>query len=339
MCPELSAPVDIPIKYPDDPRLFALVDLESELLRRAVEGPADSLWQRAREFVAVRSFRDIHTMGRFVQYECRTEFLEGLPVYVGERSRERCRSFLRRRWSARLRSAVGASEDLLECLDLGPDLEWYRGERLRCTGAAICLLLDELHPEWKDEVSDRCVEPYRILEEITDVRRPSPRDLAERYDLERRTEERSRFIDATKSEPEREYEQIVKGPGPMFCVTTNLLTGASVSFDPENFDRVDDHREVHRRLIRVEYSGGTYVSVKGRPVAAILGAGEFDYEHLVFAAPDEYTVTVDGEPFLLERGVHHLDGPLSVEAVGLSIRAQVSVVIVGEDRITFVLHR
>lgn len=338
-CPELSEPVSIRLKYPDDPKLFALVDLECELLRRAVDAPADSVWQRACEFVAVRAFRDIHTMGRFVQFERHAEFLGGLPAYIGERSRQQCRPFLRRRWSARLRGAVGASKNLLACLGAGPDLEWYRVDRLECTGAAICLLLDELRPEWRDEVSDRCIEPYRILEEITYGHRPSPKALAERYDLEGRTQERSVFIDMSKSEPERAYEKIVKGPGPFFCVTTNLLTGARVSFDPENFDRVDDHREVHRRFLRVEYSGGTYVSVKGRPIAAVVGAGEFDYEHLIFAAPDEYTVTVDGEPLPLEPGVHQVDRPISVEAEGISIAAQVAVVVVGEDRITFVLHQ
>jgi hypothetical protein len=112
-----------------------------------------------------------------------------------------------------------------------------------------------------------------------------------------------------------------------------------VSHDPENTVQVDEHRTVHKRVIRIEYSGGTHVHVVGRPVAAVVGGGEFDIEQLIMAAPEEYSVTVRGEPLALTKGVHQITGHLSVEGGGVSIEADAGIVMVGENKVTFMLHR
>ena len=57
------------------------------------------------------------------------------------------------------------------------------------------------------------------------------------------------------------------------------------------------------------------------------------------AAPEDMSVTVGGEPLALTKGVHQITGHLSVEGGGISIEAEAGIVMVGESKVTFMLHR
>ena len=89
-----------------------------------------------------------------------------------------------------------------------------------------------------------------------------------RYDVESRMAEKRAFIDSMKSGPEKLFEGITEGDHPILAIDTHLLASSQVSYDPENIVEVDEHRMVHKRVIRIEYSGGTHVHVIGRPIAA-----------------------------------------------------------------------
>jgi hypothetical protein len=168
---------------------------------------------------------------------------------------------------------------------------------------------------------------------------PRASEVLAAYDVEGRTEERRAFIQGTKSDAERLFEEITEGAHPILTIDTHLLASSQVSYDPENIETVDAHRFVHKRIIKIEYSGGTHVHVIGRPVATIVGQDEFDIERLIMEAPEDYAVTMRGEPLPLESGVTEITGHLCVEGPGLSVEAEAGIMMVGEGKVTFVLHR
>jgi hypothetical protein len=238
-----------------------------------------------------------------------------------------------------LAAGLGEPRCFAACAGTEGTLEWYSDDRFACTGAAVCMLLDRLAPDWKREVEEDCVEPYEVLKEMFKTKTPRASEVLERYDVDGRLANKRAFIDGLKSEPEKLFEAIAEGDHPIWNVDTHLLASSQVSHDPENTVQVDEHRTVHKRVIRIEYSGGTHVHVVGRPVAAVVGGGEFDIEQLIMAAPEEYSVTVRGEPLALTKGVHQITGHLSVEGGGVSIEADAGIVMVGENKVTFMLHR
>jgi hypothetical protein len=289
--------------------------------------------------LAVRAVRRIGILGEAVKYERWLEVVDGIPAYIGERCRDEASSFL-----------DGESRELLEvgldgpgcfhaCAESEGSLGWYSRDRFACTGASVCMLLDRLAPGWKEQVEERCVEPYQVLWVMLRTKVPRASEVLVRYDVDSKIAERRAFIASTKSEPEKLFEEVTEGDHPILTVDTHLLASSQVSYDPENIVEVDDHRVVHKRVIKIEYSGGTHVYVLGRPVAAVLGEDAFDIEQLIMAAPAEYHVTVGGEPLSLQSGVHQITGHLSVEATGLSIEAEAGIIMVGEGRVTFMLHR
>lgn len=338
-CRDMTEPVDLFEGYPLTPKNMALADIECELLTRAVRAPGDSLEQRALEFLAVRTVRRIGILGEAVNYERWLEVVNGIPAYIGERCRDEASSYLDGEARELLSVGLDGPGCFHACAESKGSLGWYSMDRFACTGASVCMLLDRLVPEWKDQVEERCVEPYEVMRTVMRTKVPRASEVLARYDVESRIAEKRMFIDSMKSEPEKLFEEITEGDHPILTVDTHLLASSQVSYDPENIVEVDDHRVVHMRVIKIEYSGGTHVHFIGRPVAAVLGEDEFDIEQLITAAPAEYCVTVGGEPLSLQRGVHQITGHLSVEASGLSIEAEAGIVMVGEDRVTFVLHR
>lgn len=338
-CHDVTEPVDLFEGYPLKPKNMVLSDIEWELLMRAVRAPDDSLEQHALDFLAVRAVRRIGILGEAVKYERWREVVDGIPAYIGERCRNEAAPFLK-----------GESRDLLSvgldgpgcfeaCAQTEGSLDWYACDRFACTGAAVCMLLDRLAPEWKQEAEERCAEPYAMLWGMFRTKVPRASEVLEPYDVDSRMAEKRAFIDGTKSGPEKLFEEITEGDHPILTIDTHLLASSQVSYDPENVVQVDGHRFVHKRMIKIEYSGGTHVYVIARPVAAVTGGDEFDIGQLIMAAPEDYEVTVGGEPLLLESGVHQITGHLSVEGSGLSIEAEAGVVMVGEDKVTFMLHR
>jgi hypothetical protein len=338
-CQEMTEPVDLFEGYPLTAKNLMLADIECELLARAVRAPDDSLEERTLEFLAVRAVRRIGILGESVRYERWREVVDGIPAYVGERCREMAAPFLDGERLDLLAAGLDGPGCFEACAESEGTLAWYSCDRFACTGASICLLLDRLAPDWKREVEERCIEPYEMLWVMRRTEIPMASEVLERYDVDARTAEKEAFILSLKSEPERLFEEIAAGDHRILAVDTHLLASSQVSYDPENIVEVDDHRVVHKRVIKIEYSGGTHVHVIGRPVAAVVGEGEFDIEQLIMEAPEEYSVTIGGQPLTLERGVHQITGHLSVEGAGLSIEAEAGLVMVGEDKVTFMLHR
>jgi hypothetical protein len=102
--------------------------------------------------------------------------------------------------------------------------------------------------------------------------------------------------------------------------------------------RVDDHREVHTRVLKAEFSGGTHVYVTGSPVAATLG-GPLEYQQFELRLPPDMVATADGTRLDLTPGIHAAGRGLLVEGTGLSVEARSATVIVGANRTTIVLQQ
>ncbi len=339
-CPELGETIDLMISYPSDARNLALVDVECDLLRRALAAPADSLEKRVIEFVSVRSVRRLGMGRQFVSYERQREFLDGLPAYIGERCREIGAAYLRGEAGERLRDELGTPGGLEHCYPEKVDLDWYRGERFMWSGACVCLILDRYHPEWREEVAERCVDPFEVLFDLTRRKTIRTKGLLERYGLEERLVDRAEFIDRTKSAPEKLFESVAGTEKPLLIFNVRMLASVSVSYDPENVETVDAHRTVHKRVLKIEYSGGTRIELVGRPVAAVVGEDEFDFSQLLLEAPEGgLTVTVEGEPLELTGGIHQLDRPFEIEGAGVRVVAQSGAIMVGDGKTTVVLHR
>lgn len=334
-CPQLLAPVELVVDSAMGPRVLAMVDLECELLERACSAPEESLLVRAAEFVAVRQLRFL-TMGpRSADRELWLETMEGLPRYIGDRARE-----LAPRYQAG--GAAGPQSAGSPPLRRDPggraDAEWYSAARFPRTGAGVCALLDRLQPGWRREVSGRCARTFDVLRGAMPDPLPRAADVFSRMDLDGRVAARAAAIDAAKTGEERLFESITEGPGPKLHISTRQLSSVSVSLDRQNMVSVDEHREVHMRILKLEFSGGTHVYLSGEPIAAELG-GPFDYRQLTVRWPQDLRVTVDGEPVALEPGIRSAARSLEVEGEGVSVEARAGAVVVGEGRITLVLHQ
>lgn len=332
----LSPPVD---GYPLTPENLALSDIECELLMRASQAPDDSLAYRTREFMALRAYRRLRLGSPAAEaYEKRLERLCGMSAYVGARARAEALHHLRGASADMLASCLGEPFDASACMAGPRDLDWYRRDRYRATGSLLCGVLDRFHPSWREEAG-QCPDPSEVLWELTRTEVPRALGILIRFDLRGRVEERASFIEGLKSDAERAFDEIVNGEGRKLVVNTGLLASSSVSYDPENVIRVDDMRFVHERVLKIEFSGGTRVHANGIPIATNVGQDEFDIEQLTLKAPEELDVRVGGVAVELTLGVHEFNEPLSVMAQGLLVEARSGVIMVAEDKITFMLHR
>ena len=102
---------------------------------------------------------------------------------------------------------------------------------------------------------------------------------------------------------------------------------------------MDAHREVHTGILKIEYSGGTYLHLLGIPAAVVLGNDEFDLRKVMLVMPEEYTVILDGEELETEEGIYEFTRSLSVAAEGISLEALSGTVMIGARGISFILHR
>jgi len=327
------------IGYPINGQSLALVDIECDALAAAMAAADDSLARRVKDFVAVRSFRQSYTLGRFTDFERRIEFTEGMPLYIAERCREHASEHLGGVAQRLLGDSVGAPGGLQGCFVAPTRLSWYRRNRLRYSGAAVCMLLDSIRPGWQAECDDGCIDPYSLLVEAGGGGPPRVLGVLEKYHLKERMREREDFIGEAKTGPEREFERLMRGSGKRLVFTTNLLAAVSISHDPKTTSTIDSHREVHISVLKVEFSGGTHIHITGHQVAAMFGESDFDVRQLVMEMPEEYSVHSNGVEVVLEDGINHLDQEFVVEAPGLSVAARVAVVVVGENRLNFVLHQ
>ncbi len=332
----LSPPID---GYPLTPENLALSDIECDLLMLASVAPTDSLEKCVLEFVTVRNYRRLRLSSPAAEaYEAKLERLEGMSAYIAERAREHAEGHVDERGAAIVGLSGGAPFDAVACMARARDLEWYRRDRYRATGAVLCGLLDRFDPGWR-ETAGPCPDPNALLLDLTRTRLPRTFEILMHHGLKDRIDERREFIEALKTDAERLFDRIANGEGRKIVINTGLLASASVSYDPENIVQVDDHRFVHTRILKIEFSGGTRVHVTGLPVAANVGEGEFDIEQLTLVSPEEYVVHVGGSPVELGPGVNQFDEPLSVQAEGLLIEARSGVIMVAEDKVTFMLHR
>ncbi len=338
-CPELGAPDDPLVGAPSQPRDVALADIEREIVLAAISAHPDSVDRLARDFVSIRSFRRAGMSGGFVKRERAREYRDGMAAYVRFRTREMAESYIDPADRSLLTPSVQDTFCLKSWLCKPTGLDWYRNERFACMGAAVCYLLDRAGVEWRDRVIDSCIDPYALLWTEHMGGRSDVQPLLDRYGFTEREVEATAFIDATKSGPEKLFDEITRGGAPLLLINTEQLASTTVSYDREYIAKVDPHREVHKRIIKIEFSGGTHVYVMGRQTAVVLGEDEFDFHQLILEAPDVYDIKVGGVPFTPLPGINHLTGPLSVTANGLEIEAQDAIIVSAEDRLSFVLHR
>lgn len=337
-CPGALVPVELLTDYPVDARHLAMADIECELLSRAAGADGDSLARLASEFVAVRHIRRLTAGPRFAQYERWLEMRDGLPLYIGERARDLAPRALRGEAGPASAREAGKPLDLGSGLAARDDPDWYREGRFACTGAGVCVLLDRLGIAWQREVVQRCTDPYEILRSRVPGPLPRAAEILNRMRLDERILRRTMAQEAGKSDQERLFESIADDPGPVLCVATRLLSSVSVGFDRQNVVQVDAHREVHTRILKAEYSGGTHVYFTGCSVAATLGDA-LEYHEFVTRCPADLRVMADGRQLELTPGIHSAFQDLLVEGEGISIQARAAAVVVGENRITLMLQR
>ncbi|MBD3368457.1 MAG: hypothetical protein GF405_09855 [Candidatus Eisenbacteria bacterium] len=349
LCSRALEPVDLTIAYPVTAKNLVLSDIECEILVAAGEametGAAPAVVESmARDFVCVRSFRRIQMGNRFAEYERRLELRYGLPRYVAGRMLERTSE---QRTSAVFEEAVARSRDKAGrglgdrpwCTDPGADLTWYRELRFGPCGASVCRLLDATVPGWKERVRDDCVDPYSVLEERFRLEAPRPAHVTPRYGYETRLAERAAFAEEALTPGERRFNELTRGDSLRFCVNTHLLANVSVSYERNTMTEVDGHRQIHERILRLEFSGTTRLELVGRPCAVIVENGAFDVRQVILPAPERFTLKVGGREVALEHGIHEIDEPHRVEARGFLLEAERTVVFVSDERITFVIHR
>ncbi len=338
-CPELGAPDDPLVGAPSQPRDVALADIEREIALAAISADPDSVDGLIRDFVSVRSFRRAGMTGGFVNRERAREYRDGMAAYVRFRARELAVEYVDPADESLLTPSVKDTFCLKSWLCKPSGLDWYRNERFACMGAAVCYLLDRAGADWRSQVVDRCVDPYAVLWTQYMGGRSDVQPLLDRYGYTEREAEATSFIDATKSGPEKLFDEITREDAALFLINTEQLASTTVSYDREHIARVDPHREVHKRIIKIEFSGGTHVYVMGRQTAVVLGDDEFDFHQLMLEAPESYEITVGGMPFTPSAGINHLTGPLSVTANGFELEAQDAIIVSAEGRLSFVLHR
>jgi hypothetical protein len=277
--------------------------------------------------------------GRYAEFERRIEFTEGIPAYLAERCRREAGPYLHGRYGNRLEESLGQPGALERCHPESPGLDWYRGERFRWTGAVLCQVMDRYMPDWKKRAARECLDPFEVLWRKTKGQLPLASTVLDRFGYEELVASMTTTIEQSKSDAERMFESIVRTDGQTFSVATHLLASGEVSFDPSRVEKVDSHRSVSTGLLKVEYSGGTHVYVTGVPVAVVLGADEFDFRSLIIAAPEEYSIVLDGVELSPTEGVYEFMHSLTVEAPGFSVAATSGTVMVGARGVSFILHR
>jgi hypothetical protein len=337
-CPGAMTPVELVVDYPVDARHLAMADIECELLARAAAAPEDSLMLLASEFATVRQLRRFTMMPCFAQYERWLEMRDGMPLYIGERARGIVPRPLRGETLPAHAPDSAGSLDLVSNLAARDDPEWYREGRFACTGAGVCVLLDRLGGVWQRDVKERCMDPYEILRGRVPETLPRASDVLTRMHLDERVSRKLAAEDAARTSEERLFESITGDPGPLLSVVTRQLSSVSVSLDRQNIVQVDAHREVHTRVLKAEYSGGTHVYFTGCPVAATLG-DTLEYREFVTRLPADLRVTADDQLLELTPGIHSAVHSLLVEGEGIAIQARAAAIVVGESRITLVLQQ
>jgi hypothetical protein len=335
-CPEALRPVELVLDYPVDARHLAMADIECALLSRAAAAPQDSLAALVRDFVVVRQLRRVSLGPRFAQYERWLEMRDGIPAYVGERARSLVPRPLK--GEAGLAPGLDRPLDLAAGLAARDDPQWYREGRFACSGAGVCTLLDRLGVEWRREVAERCTDPYEILRGRVSESLPKASDVLRRMRLDERVSRRAASLDAAKTSEEKLFESIGTAPGRVLNVATGQLSSVSVSLDRQNIIQVDAQREVHTRVLKVEYSGGTHVYFTGCLVAATLG-GALEYRQFVTRSPGDLRVTADDRVLELTPGIQNALHSLTVVGEGIDIQARAAAIVVGEGRITLVLQQ
>ncbi len=339
LCGDRMRPIELLSGYPVDAWNLVLADIECSLLYRAALATEDSLDLCVREFASIRKHRRLRMGGRYAEFERRIEFTDGIPAYLAERCRKEAEPYLDGRFARRLEDTLGEAGALERCFPESPGLDWYRGERFRWTGAVLCTVMDRFDPDWKKAVSLGCVDPFELMCAQVKGRTPSPKTVLARYGYEQLVASMTTTIEQTKSDAEKLFESIARGEHPTFSIGTHLLSSGEISFDRSRIEKVDAHREVHTGILKIEYSGGTYLHVLGIPAAVALGNDEFDLRKVMLAMPEEYTIVLDGEELEITEGVYEFTRSLSVTAEGISLEAMSGTVMVGLRGISFILHR
>jgi len=338
-CGEDMAPFELLSGYPIDAWNLVLADMECRLLHRAALASDDSLDLCVREFASVRKHRRLRMGGRYGEFERRIEFADGVPAYLAERCRREAEPHLRGRFGSRLEDALGQPGALERCFPDSPGLDWYREERFTWTGAVLCGVMDRFYPEWKEEAARGCLDPFEVLLARVRGSLPPARSVLDRFGYEELVSSMTTTIEQSKSDAERLFESIARSEEQTMSVSTRLLSSGEISFDPSRVERVDDHREVHTGILKIEYSGGTHFHSLGIPVAVVLGDDRFDLRTVILKAPEDLTIVLDGEELDITEGVYEFSRSLSLTAEGISLEATAGAVMVGTSGYSIILHR
>lgn len=338
-CAGRTDPVILVSGYPAEAEDTVLADIECELLRRAVSASEDSLRYWAESFAGLRRHRRMRMGRRHEEYERGIEFTKGVPAYLADRCREEATAYLGGEVEDRPGTSLleGHEPEMPPADSL--DLDWYRHDRFRWTGEMTCLLLDRLHPEWREEAWEDCTDPYEVLWRQVEGRTPMARVILARFDYENMVARRASESVGVKSDAERHFEDIARNDNGVLSISTDLLAAGEVTFESAGIERIDAHRLIHRRLLKIQYSWGTRFECVGAPVAAILGEDEFDFRRLILRLPDEYSIVVDGEEIVPEPGVYQFEESLRFSAEGLTVEAHAGAVRIIEGGISLTLRR
>jgi len=169
-----------------------LAGIERELLAEVLSLRLDSAQVRLAEYMAVRDRRERGGSPGFVAAERFQETLEGTAQYVGDMSVVHVlggsSNDLRNSLSSRLREPLEMWQWLGDLYG-ARKLQWYHRIRLYQTGVALALVLNDLHPTWKEEVTGGA-KLYELLLQLPERQHidADAQSVLERYDYASRME-------------------------------------------------------------------------------------------------------------------------------------------------------
>ena len=338
-CPELGAPDDPLVDAPSQPRDIALADIEREIALAAISAHPDSVDRLVRDFVSVRSFRRAGLSGGFVKRERAREYRDGMAAYVRFRARELAEGYIDPVDRSLLTPSVKDTFCLKSWLCKPTGLDWYRTSASPAWGPRSATFSTGRGPSGAIRSSTAASIRMRSCGLSTWVEDLTSSRSSTDYGFTAREDEATSFINATKSGPEKLFDDDHTGERPLFLINTEQLASTTVSYDREHIAKVDcaprgpqaDHQD---RVLRrhAHLCDGTPDGGRARRRRVRLPSAHAE-------APDAYEIKVGGIPFTPSARNQPSHGPLSVTANGLEIEAQDAIIVSAEGRLSFVLHR
>jgi hypothetical protein len=218
-------------EYPvEDPKLLMFTYLEIQALSKACNaktvGDAECCAKRA---VEIRSMRYASVSEACIAYERGIELVEGTAQYVQAKA-----------------SGSGIEKYMTEEM-LQPDRVRARGY---ITGAMICLLLDRLHPAWKEEIKIKDANYLGVILKNT-LSKSGDACAFDQDDMNRQSLAANRAVDEYLLKKLKALDNFLGKPGfkVVFDCGNNPLMPAG--FDPMNMEKVSQNELLHRRWLKL----------------------------------------------------------------------------------------